>query len=832
MTTAENKSKKSILAGKRRDRMISLLFFPLSLFYLELVTRATTFGSEKSGSVKLAVFISAVLIAIGSFIDYPIVMRAIDAKKRGKKRRAEPIAITAISICIIVLGLILMIGKVGFFKYIFTAAVSAAIGIVSHRYKEKLFTPTGVLLFLAVTAFATALINCGMTLGQLVTVMLFCISFGCAATLILLFCQSKKILRILSPILLGITTVIFCIQRVVYSAFSSYFGLDAAGAANNLGDFSSQAFTAIISSLPTIVLLILPTVLLILLFPKCTAFPRRELSSKLRLACGAFLPFIIMSLVISASRGDGGLLYVYNHPDINQTSKTFGILTSTRLELETMIFGKKTVYLIPSEGVGEIENPFDKNEGEESGGGSGGQGEGDSPDVPKVYGDNITEIDFASLIQKETEAVANAKTSKEKELHQKLLSMHKYYSAVVPTKKNEYTGIFEGKNLIYMTLEGFSGKVISQELTPTLYKMANSGFVFNNFYCSMWGGSTATGEYANMTGLFYNKASCLKTSSSNYMPLSLGNMFNSAGYSSYAFHANSHDYYSRHLSHPNMGFEFIAKGNGIEELTDRDGNKLNVKAWPQSDADLADVTVDSYIGSDKPFLAYYMTISGHGYYTWGGNAMSRKHKERVESLNVSDSLKPYFACQLEVEDMLTGLIEYLEQEGKLEDTVFVLSTDHYPYMLEEAQLAELYGLDEEGILSNYDLYKNSLIIWSASMKEPVTVDVPCSSVDILPTVYNLFGIKYDSRLFPGTDVLSGSEPLVIMNCVSGPYWGFINKYGSYSTTDGFVASEGYNADADAIKKYVSSVRKLVTATKNYTFSVLENDYYSYLYGVK
>ena len=79
------------------------------------------------------------------------------------------------------------------------------------------------------------------------------------------------------------------------------------------------------------------------------------------------------------------------------------------------------------------------------------------------------------------------------------------------------------------------------------------------------------------------------------------------------------------------------------------------------------------------------------------------------------------------------------------------------------ELAELYGLPESRIRDNFDLYRNGLIIWSSSMEAPVKVSKPCSSIDILPTVSNLFGLEYDSRLITGKDILSDSEGLVILN---------------------------------------------------------------------
>ena len=73
--------------------------------------------------------------------------------------------------------------------------------------------------------------------------------------------------------------------------------------------------------------------------------------------------------------------------------------------------------------------------------------------------------------------------------------------------------------------------------------MMNEGFVFENYYDSLWGGSTATGEYANMTGNFYNSASCLKMSGSTYQPFAFGNQFKKIGYNTYAYHNNTYTYY-------------------------------------------------------------------------------------------------------------------------------------------------------------------------------------------------------------------------------------------------------------------------------------------------
>ena len=427
---------------------------------------------------------------------------------------------------------------------------------------------------------------------------------------------------------------------------------------------------------------------------------------------------------------------------------------------------------------------------------------------PIVYGDNVLDIDFETLIE-------NAPNDTIKK-------MHEYFSSVTPTKKNEYTGMFEGKNLIFLTLEGFSYKTIDKERTPTLYKMANEGFVFTNSYTSLWGGSTATGEYAAMTGNFHQSAKCLGMCDGKNMYFALGNQFSRLGYKTYAFHNYNYSYSSRDISHPSMGYTYLAIGNGLEGLTN---------GWPRSDYEMAVATLPYYIDSDEPFHVYYMTVSGHANYNWGSNEMCAKHRDIVADMDASENVKAYHACQYEVELMLAELVRALDEAGKLEDTVFVMSADHYPYALTTDELKELYGITASDVYDDFDLLRNSIIIWSACMEEPIIVDKPCSSIDILPTVSNLFGLEYDSRLLMGTDILSDSDPLVILNeLFTGPNWCWMNKYGVYNSDTGiFTPAEGFVATEEEISAYVKQMNNVLWAKRKYSPMILEKDYYSYIF---
>ena len=403
----------------------------------------------------------------------------------------------------------------------------------------------------------------------------------------------------------------------------------------------------------------------------------------------------------------------------------------------------------------------------------------------------------------------------------KLKHLDTYFSNMQPTRRNQYTGMFKGKNLIFLTLEGFSDKVIDPEFTPTLYKMSTEGFVFRNYYNSVWGGSTGSGEYANMTGNIYLNSSCLKKSGDTYQPFALGNQFSALGYRTLAYHNHTYTYYGRNLSHPNFGYEWKAIGNGLV---------LQSENWPNSDKELAEATVGDYAGIDRPFHVYYMTVSGHCNYSFSGNMMSTRHRYDLPEKYKSDSaeVRAYRACQYEVELMLRVLVDELDKAGKLENTVFAMTADHYPYALSNSSLAELYGLNASGIRGNPELYRNGFILWSPSMKEPVTVDTPCSAIDILPTLSNLFALEYDSRLMMGTDILADGEHIVPLK-MDG--WSWISTQGEYRCYNSrFYPNEKCTLGSDEMKDYVDTVNRMILAKITYSKNLLDYDYYGHIFG--
>ena len=361
-------------------------------------------------------------------------------------------------------------------------------------------------------------------------------------------------------------------------------------------------------------------------------------------------------------------------------------------------------------------------------------------DDEATYTPQISNIDFDS-IESDNQAIND---------------LNNYIKNQVPTCTNEYTGMFKGKNLIYIMAESFDGYFVDKELTPTLYKMIHDGFYFKNYYTPT-NLSTIGGEFSLLTGLLPDLAvlnnqwngNYNNNGHHNYYPYGLGNLFKNLSYDVYAYHDYFYNFQNRDYYLKDLGFDdYKACGNGME-------TRMDCSVFPASDDEMINGSIDDYINSDN-FMVYYVTVSGHAKWGFGYNAMAEKNKDLVSDLEYSETVRAYISANLELEKAMTTLLDKLSAAGKLEDTVIVMASDHHPYFMEDEQMEELAGKE----LDKYSLYKNDLIIYNPSV-EDVTVNKICNTIDVLPTVLNLFGIEYDSRLIVGKDILSNSDGVAI-----------------------------------------------------------------------
>ena len=633
--------------------------------------------------------------------------------------------------------------------------------------------------------------------GSLLLVVLFALGTGFFLSFLVNLLRSRKAAAAVTIALTAVWTILACVEYCCRSYFKTYFSLGFMG--NMTGDVvtgfgSSVLPDVVLPRLPFILLFFVPLVLYILL--------RRRLTAPEPLRRSALLFLLCLSLLLGGIGGGlarwGAYRDMYTYNFAADTGVThFGLNAAVRLELTYAVFGQPQPVFTPAEAPDEPAVPASTS--------------------PVVYDRNAMDIDFNALAE-------NASSST-------VANMSLYFGSLTPSSQNEYTGMFKGKNLILFTAEAFSPWFISPELTPALYRLTHEGFVCSNFYQPAWGQSTTGGEFAVMTGLiptWVNGNVSFYATSNNSMPFALGNQFRALGYTTAAYHDNIYNYYRRDKTHPNLGYDYQGQGSGLK-LTEDGG-------WPYSDLEMIQNTIhpfiDAYVKDGTPFHTYYMTVSGHGGYGWG-HAMAAKNRAKAQAAypDASTQVQAYVAANLELENALAYLLDALETAGIADDTVICLAADHYPYLLSETDTDyynELRGVtDTERDTSRY---RNALILWCGSMDEPVQVDEPCSAVDIVPTLSNLFGLTYDARLLSGRDILdknydaasaSGSIPLVILPTASGNSWA--TAAGVYeASTRTFTANPGVTVGSD----YVDAVNTRVSLQYKYAQLLVTYDYYA------
>lgn len=580
--------------------------------------------------------------------------------------------------------------------------------------------------------------------------------------------------------------ILFATQTIYHRFFNKFlivYSIVSGGIGQVLsGDISRSVLDAILKSVPIVIALCIPTVITFIFYDKATY--EHKLKNIKWYAClaSSFVVHIVaisvISVIPSAACVQSGLF------DPNDSVESFGVLYTELLDIKYNLLDFPQELVIEEEAINV------------------------SSDA--VY--NVSDIDFKSLEESEEDEILKA--------------MNGYFAKKSPTAQNEYTGMYEGYNLITVTAEGFSPYAIDKELTPTLYKMQSEGFNFTNFYTPIWGVSTSDGEYTISTGLIPKSGVwSFYESSANYMPYCLGNMFRSEGCDNvFAYHNNSYKYYRRDLSHPNIGYDFKGLGNGVEEYVEN--------VWPQSDVEMIEGSVFDYINCGEQFHAYYMTVSGHLDYSKEKNAMAAKNWHFVEHLDCSDTLKAYYACNIELDRAMEKLLYELNEAGVADKTVIMITPDHYPYGLEADGIDEYIIWQEllgHKVDTEFELYKSCLLLYCQGTENAPTIEKPCYSADILPTLLNLFGFEYDSRLLAGSDILSSSSGLAIMSNHS-----FISEYGIYNaeTKEFTVTDDSAFSSDDEIENYVEKTNAKINNTFKISARILETDYYNYIFNVQ
>ena len=315
------------------------------------------------------------------------------------------------------------------------------------------------------------------------------------------------------------------------------------------------------------------------------------------------------------------------------------------------------------------------------------------------------------------------------ELAQQTGEINDYFAARGEHTDNEMTGLFKDKNVIMVLMESMDDWMITQEDTPTLYKMQQEGIDFTNFYTPGFGTArTINSEFCVNTGIYLpTNGGYVFDYVTNDFSQSMASQAVANGYTAEVFHYNSPDFYSRGAFEPAMGYN---QYNCYEDYeTDKD--KL------YDDCLLFDIPElnELFFREGKTFNTI-ITRSAHLSYVYNEVLSYYALKQYPQYRGKYGSQEEDCArvkAKL-VDDMFARLLQELEDHGQLENTVILCVTDHYTYGYKN--LEELYALS--GVEHSLQLEKTPCFVWSADCT-PKTVDKTLNTSDFVPTMLNLLG---------------------------------------------------------------------------------------------
>ena len=389
-------------------------------------------------------------------------------------------------------------------------------------------------------------------------------------------------------------------------------------------------------------------------------------------------------------------------------------------------------------------------------------------------------------------------------------TLNNYYISQEITPKNNYTGMFEGKNLIVILMESVNDIVINKEYFPNFYKLYSEGWAWTNSYSPRNACSTGNNEMSGMVSLYTIKSSCTANNyRNNVYPESMFNLFNNKGYNTSSYHDYTDQYYYRHTYHPNMG---SGAYYGATDL----GIPVNgaYKEWP-SDVDLMQKSMDIYLHNDQ-FMVWLDTVSPHQPYAYSCTLCNLYFDDFADS-GYSDMVNRYLSKLKVFDNALGTLIEGLKNAGKLDNTVIVMYTDHYPYGLRTSDIDKVLDYD---VTENNEIDRTPFVIYNSTLT-PTKYDEFTSYMNILPTLANLFNLDYDPRLYAGDDLLDENYS----NRVVYANGSWRDDVAFYNATTGKIS---YYGDKVYTSEEIQEINKTISTKIKMSNLAITSDYFDYL----
>lgn len=372
-------------------------------------------------------------------------------------------------------------------------------------------------------------------------------------------------------------------------------------------------------------------------------------------------------------------------------------------------------------------------------------------------------------------------------------AFEEYFAENAEVKTNQFTNVFEGKNVLVIHAESMQTNAIGmtfngQEVTPTLNKLAKEGMYFSNYYSQVSVGTSSDAELTFNTSLMPTKSGTAFVSYSDRKYISTPSLLKEKGYYTFSMHANNADFWNRRNMHNSLGYDrFYSKADyDVSNEDDIIGLGLSDKAFfAQSIKKLEKI--------NKKYDNWYglmIMLSNHTPFSdtdkYGEFPVDIKEtitnelgqqEEVVYPYLEGSKLGNYYKSYHYADESLGELIDGLDEAGLLEDTVLVIYGDHdarisrkeYNFQNNyDKENDELLDKDAENYVE-YDSYQYELgrkvpfIIWTKDMKGTKLnqeVKNVMGMYDAMPTLGNMLGFYNQYAL--GHDIFNIKENNIVV----------------------------------------------------------------------
>lgn len=364
--------------------------------------------------------------------------------------------------------------------------------------------------------------------------------------------------------------------------------------------------------------------------------------------------------------------------------------------------------------------------------------------------------------------------------HDSSLKMVKdYYEANKYQKSNnEFTNIFEGKNVIVIHAESMQTfpmylKFNNEEVTPNLNKLANEGIFFSNFYSEVGVGTSSDAEFTFNTSLMPSNRGTVFVNYFDREYISIPKLLKEKGYYTYSMHANTGDFWNRNTMHKNLGYDkFYSKDSYVIDETI--GLGLSDKSFFKQSVNIIKEIKET---KGEPYYGLLIMLTNHTPFSdlelmdeYPTTIDVKINNQTITRTYLNDRVMGNYIRSVHYADQAIGqFINDLEKENLLENTVLLIYGDHDARLsFDDFNLLYNYdpitdtvkNKDDEGYI-DYNEYTYELdrkvpfIIWTKDKKFNLNIDTPMGMIDVLPTIGNMIGIHSEYQL--GSDILNLKE---------------------------------------------------------------------------